>query len=607
MKLFILGLLVIYSAFLHVTHAEAQAQNEQSLPEPLIQNVSGRDTVSLDGQWTYIIDPYENGYYNHRYEPHTHGYFNNSKMTSPSQLLEYNFDSADKITVPGDWNTQEDHLYLYEGTVWYNKNFTFKKQRDQNYLLYFGAVNYKAIVYVNGNKIGEHEGGFTSFNFDITQHLKDGDNFVTVKVDNRRERDQVPTVNTDWWNYGGITRSVSIVSVPQSYLSDYRIQLSPDKANTIKGTIVLAGPGDHKGNVAISIPELGVRETVKVNKSSTTAFSFTANPALWSPDTPKLYDVEISYNGETIHDRIGFRTIETQGEDILLNGQSIFLKGISIHEESPLTSGRAWSEEDARTLLQWAKELGCNFVRLAHYPHNEHMLRVADEMGLMVWTEIPVYWTVLFDNQMVYRKAEQQLAEMIHRDINRASVIMWSMANETPSTDARLTFISSLIKQARQLDSTRLITAAMDTQSSTQNGILIDDPLASEVDIIGVNSYCGWYVSEASKCSGLKWESKYHKPIIMSELGAGALQGLHGDSNERWTEEFQASVYVHNLEMVDNMSALRGLSPWILKDFRSPRRPLKHIQDFWNRKGLVSEKGIRKKAWYVLRDYYETK
>ena len=370
---------------------------------------------------------------------------------------------------------------------------------------------------------------------------------------------------------------------------------------------MLAGPADHKGNVAISIPELGVRETVKVNKSSTTAFSFTANPALWSPDTPKLYDVEISYNGETIHDRIGFRTIETRGEDILLNGQSIFLKGISIHEESPLTSGRAWSEEDARTLLQWAKELGCNFVRLAHYPHNEHMLRVADEMGLMVWSEIPVYWTVLFDNQMVYRKAEQQLAEMIHRDKNRASVIMWSMANETPSTDARLTFISSLIKQARQLDSTRLITAAMDTQSSTKNGILIDDPLASEVDIIGVNSYCGWYVSEASKCSGLKWESKYQKPIIMSELGAGALQGLHGESNERWTEEFQASVYIHNLEMVDNMSALRGLSPWILKDFRSPRRPLKHIQDFWNRKGLVSEKGIRKKAWYVLRDYYETK
>ncbi len=601
------GWVVVLSLMLTASLAEAAGGESNSIVEPLLQNVSGRDSVSLDGQWTYIIDPYENGYYNHRYEPHTHGYFKNAKMTSPSQLLEYNFDTADKITVPGDWNTQEERLYLYEGTVWYNKNFRFNKDRDRNYLLYFGAVNYKAIVYVNGNKVGEHEGGFTSFNFDITGFLKDGDNFVTVKVDNRRERNQVPTVNTDWWNYGGITRSVSIVSVPSAYVSDYRLQLDPNDPNTLNGSLVVSGTKARPGKAVIAIPELGIKETVRINDTSSVAFSFNAKPELWSPQTPKLYDVQISYNGETIRDRIGFRTIKTNGEDIELNGRSVFLKGISIHEESPLTSGRAWSEEDARTLLQWAKELGCNFVRLAHYPHNEHMLKVADEMGLMVWSEIPVYWTVLFDNNAVYKKAEQQLGEMIHRDINRASVIMWSMANETPSTEARLSFISSLIKQARELDDTRLITAAMDTQSTTKNGILIDDPLASEVDIIGVNSYCGWYVSEATKCAGLKWESEYHKPIIMSELGAGALQGLHGESNERWTEEFQASVYVHNLEMVDNMTALRGLSPWILKDFRSPRRPLKHVQDFWNRKGLVSEKGIRKKAWYVLRDYYETK
>lgn len=607
MKLVKTGWFVVLSLILTASLAEAAGSESNSIVEPLLQNVTGRDTVSLDGQWTYIIDPYENGYYNHRYEPHTHGYFKNEKMASPSQLLEYNFDTADKITVPGDWNTQEERLYLYEGTVWYNKNFTFNKEREQRYLLYFGAVNYKAIVYVNGNKVGEHEGGFTSFNFDITGFLKDGDNFVTVKVDNRRERNQVPTVNTDWWNYGGITRSVHIVSVPKTHVSDYRLQLDPNDPNTLRGSLMVSGSKASKGKAVIAIPELGLEETVSINNASRVAFSFNAKPALWSPQTPKLYDVQISYNGETIHDRIGFRTIKTNGEDIELNGKSVFLKGISIHEESPLTSGRAWSEEDARTLLQWAKELGCNFVRLAHYPHNEHMLRVADEMGLMVWSEIPVYWTVLFENKAVYKIAEQQLGEMIHRDINRASVIMWSMANETPSTEARLSFISNLIKQARELDDTRLITAAMDTQSTTKNGILIDDPLASEVDIIGVNSYCGWYVSEASKCAGLKWESKYHKPIIMSELGAGALQGLHGESNERWTEEFQASVYVHNLEMVDNMTALRGLSPWILKDFRSPRRPLKHIQDFWNRKGLVSEKGIRKKAWYVLRDYYETK
>lgn len=607
MKCVTVGCLAFFCLIANAISAETAEITQSDSVTPLLQNASGRNATSLNGQWTYIIDPYENGYYNHRYEPHANGYFKNAKMSSPSELLEYNFETADKIAVPGDWNTQKDHLYLYEGTVWYNKNFTFNKRSEQRYFLYFGAVNYKAIVYVNGEKVGEHEGGFTSFNFDVTTFLKSGDNFVTVKVDNRRERDQVPTVNTDWWNYGGITRSVSIVSVPQAYLADYQIQLSPNNNQTIEGKVVVAGALTQSSEVTVTIAELGVKETVKLNNQANATFAINARPKLWSPESPVLYDVEISYNGETIRDRIGFRSIKTNGEDIELNGKSIFLKGISIHEESPLTSGRAWSEEDARTLLQWAKELGCNFVRLAHYPHNEHMLRMADEMGLLVWSEIPVYWTVLFNNNAVYKKAEQQLAEMIHRDINRASIVMWSMANETPSSDARLTFITNLINHARELDHTRLITAAMDTHSTTKNGILIDDPLANAVDVIGINSYCGWYVSEASKCLYLRWESKYQKPIIMSELGAGALQGLHGTSNERWTEEFQESVYIHNLAMVDNISALRGLSPWILKDFRSPRRPLNNIQDFWNRKGLVSEKGIKKKAWYVLRDYYKTK
>ena len=137
---------------------------------------------------------------------------------------------------------------------------------------------------------------------------------------------------------------------------------------------------------------------------------------------------------------------------------------------------------------------------------------------------------------------------------------MWLVANETPSTEHRLTFFTNLMQKARELDNSRLITAAMDTHSSTANGILIDDPLASEVDIIGINSYCGWYVSEAGKCSALRWESHYNKPIIMSEFGAGALQGLYGEANERWTKEFQEAVYVHNLKMIDDISALRCIS-----------------------------------------------
>jgi beta-glucuronidase len=574
------------------------------LHSDFIQNSQQRTNISLNGEWNRIIDPYENGYYNHRYQVNENGYFKNAKANSPADLVEYNFDAAPTLKVPGDWNTQEDELFLYEGTIWYHKRFSLDKKQDKHYFIHFGAVNYKAIVYVNGEKVGEHEGGFTPFQFDVTQKLKDKDNFVIVKVDNRRERNQVPTVNTDWWNYGGITRPVSIIELPSSYLADYSALLSDD-AKSIEVNVKVSAAGGHTNRqVTVEIPELSIKKNIRVNEEGIGQLSIEAKPELWRPSNPKLYKVLFGFNDEQVSDKIGFRSVKVKGTEILVNGESQFLRGISIHEESPLNGGRAWSEEDARTLLTWAKELGCNFVRLAHYPHNEMMLRMADEMGFLVWSEIPVYWTVMFEDQAVYANAKNQLTEMITRDKNRASIIMWSVANETPSTKARLSFLTNLIQAARTLDPSRLITAAMDTQSNSANGKLIDDPLANVVDIIGINSYCGWYGGTPASCANLRWESNYDKPIIMSELGAGALQGLHGEKGQRWTEEYQADVYQHNLTMLDNMSALRGVTPWILKDFRSPRRPLNNIQDFWNRKGLVSETGIRKQAWYILHDYY---
>lgn len=590
-----------------ITNVNASQQQVNDTVE-LIQNPSGRSSTSLNGQWTYIIDPYETGYYNHRYKEDTKkGYGKDIKMSKPWDLVEYNFSTADKINVPGDWNTQKEQMMFYEGTVWYHKNFTLKKAPNKRYIVNFGAVNYQAIVYVNGVKIGSHEGGFTSFQFDITQQLNKGDNFIVVKVDNRRERDQIPTINTDWWNYGGITRGVSILELPETYLADYSIGLSKDNNSVITGSIKIEGQVNTNDKVTLLIPELSINKKISVNKSGEASFTLNQQPTLWNPKAPKLYDVALQYNGEEIQDKIGFRTIEVDGDDIKLNGQSMFLRGISVHEESPLNNGRAWSEEDARLLLGWAKELGCNFVRLAHYPHNEHMLKVADELGLMVWSEIPVYWTVLFDNKDVYVKAEKQLTEMISRDKNRASIIMWSVANETPNHDDRLTFLTNLINKTRSLDNTRLVTAALDTAKSAKGGKLIDDPLANVVDVIGINAYCGWYGKKPHECSDLSWESKYHKPVIMSEFGGGALQGKHGKVNERWTEEYQAAVYEHNITQLEKNPIFKGTTPWILKDFRSPKRPLANIQDYWNRKGLLSETGVKKQAWYKLHDFYSKK
>ena len=571
----------------------------------LIQNPSARAAINLDGQWNIIPDPYETGYYSYRFTPREEGFFKNKQMQSPSDLIEYNFERAQKLNVPGDWNSQDDKFFFYEGTIWYHKDFDLKKQSDKHYILYFGAVNYQAIVFVNGVKVGEHEGGFTPFQFDITDTVKSGVNFIVVKVDNRRERDQIPTVNTDWWNYGGITRSVQLLELPKDFIEDYFIQLRKNSTNVIEGWVKVYGGGTSP--VKLTIPELSVSQSIALDKNGYGKFSFSTELQRWTPKKPKLYRVVLQHGQEKIVDKIGFRTIETQGEDILLNGEPLFLTGISIHEESPLRDGRAWSEEDARTLLTWAKDLGCNFVRLAHYPHNENMVKMADRMGLLVWSEIPVYWTVLFDQKPVFQNAEQQLTAMITRDKNRASIILWSMANETPVNKTRTRFIENLAKKARTLDRTRLITAALETHNFDSSSRIIDDPLAATVDVIGINSYCGWYGGTPESCAELAWKSEYKKPLIMSEFGGGALQGYHGNPDQRWTEEYQAEVYRYNLQMIDKIGFLRGLTPWILKDFRSPRRPLADIQDYWNRKGLVSDRGIKKQAWYVLQEFYQRK
>ena len=570
----------------------------------LITNIDGRKTFSLDGYWKIIVDPYENGFYNYRYDERDNGYFKNQKPKSKSDLVEYDFDKSDSLKVPGDWNTQKEKLFLYEGTIWYKKDFDYNLTSGKRLFVYFGAANYKAIIYLNGTKLGEHEGGFTPFNFEITELAKEKANFLIVKVDNKRSREFVPTVNTDWWNYGGITRNVFLVEVPQTYIKDYFIQLDKNSNDEISGWIKLDGER-LKQKVDIKIPELRKEISINTDENGLGKFTFSTQPILWSPENPKLYDVKISSERDSISDKIGFRRIETKDGKILLNGKPIFLRGISCHEEAPIRGGRANSKEDAETILKWVKELNGNFIRLAHYPHRENFIRVADEMGILVWSEIPVYWTILWDNKETFRNAENQLTEMITRDKNRASIILWSVANETPLSDERLNFLTKLTEQARKLDNTRLLTAALENHYINESTIVIDDPFGKYLDVIGLNEYLGWYDGLPDKIAKINYVTVYNKPIIVSEFGAGALQGLYGDKMERWTEEYQSYVYEEQIKLMKKMPNLGGMSPWILMDFRSPRRPLPGIQDFYNRKGLISDKGIKKKAFYILQEFYK--
>jgi beta-glucuronidase len=566
-------------------------------PPLLIENVSGRVTTSLNGAWHVIVDPYETGLHARYYEQAT--------PETRSGPIEYNFEQSETLNVPGDWNMQKERLFFYEGPLWYKRSFTYKRREHTRVFVYFGAANYFTRVYLNGKPLGEHEGGFTPFNFEVTGQLADGDNYLVVEVNNARRADGVPALNTDWWNYGGLTDDVLLVETPETFVRDYSVQLPKGTTNEIAGWVQLDGVSPAQP-VTVEIREAGVRKTFTPDANGRVDFRFPAKVDLWSPENPRLYDVVFSAGADTLHDAIGFRSIEVRGTQVLLNGKPIFLRGISMHEEAPIRGGRAFSMEDAMTLFGWAKELGCNFVRLTHYPHNENEIRLADKLGLLVWSEIPVYWDIAWKNPATLADAEAQLRDMIARDHNRASVIFWSMSNETPVDPDRTVFLQKLAEDARQLDPTRLITSALNhvTEAGPEKRIL-DDPLGESLDVLGLNEYLGWYFGRPDDADRWQWESKYNKPLIVSEFGGDAPYGKHGDASTRWTEEYQANLYVHQLAMIRKIPGFVGLSPWVLMDFHSPRRVLPGIQDYFNRKGLVSNMGQRKEAFSVLQKFYQ--
>jgi beta-glucuronidase len=584
----------------------------------LLVDIDHRTTTSLDGDWHTIVDPYSTGLYTFHQELRKDGFFMNAPFDPDGNPRDYNFATAPSLRVPGDWNTQRPDLFFYEGVVWYQKDFEHTAQPNTRTFLHIGAANYRTFVWVNTKKVCEHEGGFTPFDCEVTAALHDGKNFVVLSVDNTRLADGVPTLQTDWWNYGGLTRDVSLVDLPTQFIDDYDLHLSRADHSLIEGYVHVEGaaPGT---SVTVTIPELHAKTEAVTDAQSRAPITIPVKSlTLWSPETPRLYKVEIATGsgpiGDTITDEIGFRTIETRGTQILLNGKPVFLRGVSIHAEAPYRTGRAYTQKDVDTLLGWAKELGCNYVRLAHYPHDERMTRTADRLGLMVWSEIPDYWALQFDNPAVLAKSQQQLTEMIRRDRDKASVILWSVANETPNNPTRTKYLTTMADLARQLDPTRLVTAALlvrAEKSATGTTKIVDDPLGNALDVVGTNEYIGWYEQHAEGADTTTWDIHYQKPLIMSEWGGDAKAGNHAPAGDNhpalWTEEYQAEIYHHQIAMLNKIPQLRGTTPWILMDFRSPRRLNNGLQDYFNRKGLISDQGVKKQAFFILQKAYKEK
>jgi len=577
-----------------------------------------RDRASLNGNWKAIIDVYDVGAGGSPFSDNPKwGFPADRGMNSPGRRSEYDFDRAGDLAVPGDWNTQEESYHFYEGSMWFRTRFAAQSADDRRSVLAFGAVNYLATVYLNGREVAEHEGGYGPFCVDVTDDLRaDGsDNSLVVRVNNARRSDAVPTTHTDWFNYGGMLRDVWVLDLPDTYVRDAVVQLDPTEADTVVADVWLQGRRTEQDvTVGIAGVELG---TLRTGPDGHRRGRFAAPDDLdrWSPERPVLHEVVVRAETDAVTDRIGFRTVRAQGSEILLNDEPVFLAGVSLHDEAVgEPTRRIRTPDEAHAVLSQARDLGANFVRVAHYQHNEHTVRACDELGFLAWCEIPVYWGIDWSNEATYRNAESQLTELVERDRNRAAVILWSVANETRSTPERNDFLSGLVETARSLDRTRLITAALfarpadDDFRAAMDGTsdadwVIDDPLGEHLDVLGVNQYHGWYYGSFGNMATMTWTTPYDKPLVMSEFGGGARHGLHGGADESWTEEFQAEIYRHQFEMLGRIPFLAGTTPWILEDFRAPFRVLAGIQDGFNRKGLIDPTGNRKLAFDLVRDW----
>lgn len=582
----------IYMSDIHLENYTEQYEGKQATAGTMVFD-AGRKKVLLNGEWQYAVDQYDTCL---RQQWFKEKYFDENGYTLP---VDYSFDEWPVMHLPCCWNTREEKFLLYDGSMVFTRKFSHCKSGEK-VILKVGAANYLCRVFVNGNYVGMHRGGSTPGYFDVTDILE-AENRIMLVVDSTRRETQVPTENTDWFNYGGVYRDIELLYLPKVYIRDFQIALVPDGTyGKIQAEVKLSEA--LSGEAELCIEELGIKTQTAITDGKGTFF-IEAKPRLWSPDDPKLYEVTVSCMDDHISDKVGFREIRVENGEILLNGKPVFLRGVSCHEES-VGNGKALTDAERRENILLAKELGCNFMRLAHYPHNEKMARLADEMGMLLWEEIPVYWAIRFEREKTYEDAQNQLRELMKRDWNRASVIIWSVGNENADTDERLSFMSRLAECAHKEGGNRLVSAACLVNSEKN---IIADRLIEYLDVIGINEYCGWYTPDFEKLPQLMANSRPQKPVIITEFGADALAGYHGTVMDKGTEECQAYVYERQIAVLRKIDYIKGMTPWILYDFRCPRRT-SYLQNYYNRKGLCSaDKSYKKMAFHILQKFYMEK
>ena len=555
--------------------------------------MGGRPRIPLSGMWRFTTDLFDEGLRQKWY------------LDPPDAPADWkkprDYEDAAGIeqVVPSCWTVANPEWRYFEGMGWYVRHFTLPpRNHGERVFLRVGAANYQAIVFLNTRFLASHRGGSTPFFIDITDHLQPGDNRLMISVDNRRRPERVPMHHFDWFNHGGLYREVDLLVVPAIHITDFFVHLVPDGSFArIAASVEVSTAIDTE--VTLAIPELGVMAAVPV-RDGKGRISIEARPELWSPANPRRYTVEARLGADRVIEQVGFREIRAAEHEILLNGAPLYLRGVCVHEDDA-ELGKVSTEADLRRRFSDARDLGANFLRLAHYPHHERAAELADELGFLLWAEIPVYWAIDFANPTTYADAENQLLELIRRDRNRASVIIWGVGNENADTDARYAFMSALAKAARDADPSRLVSAAC---LINREIFAIEDRLAAHLDVIGLNEYFGWYEPDYAGLERLIANSNPGKPVVISEVGADAEAGHIGAPGELFSEAHQTDIFRQQTRILAAAEYVQGFCPWLLYDFRTERRHTRH-QKGWNRKGLIAEdKTTRKQAFQFLADHY---
>ncbi len=572
-------------------------------------NIAGRSSESLNGLWNFGIDWYDTC---------RRARWFKEVVTDPQGIplpCDWDWESWERILVPSCWNLQKEELRYFEGSGIYTRTFRYRPhEKDERVFLHFEGANYRTTVFLNGNHLGTHDGGSTPFSMEITEEVQELNRLI-VTIEAYRRPDRVPMDNTDWFNYGGLYRDVLLLRLPPVFIKDWFLRLVPD------GTFssILLDVEVDRASISKPVPDMEVRlqimnlgvDVICPLREGRGQLMVRAKPSLWSPEQPFLYNVSLSLISKSsekkipdvidqVQDRVGFREVRVEGQKILLNGNPMFLKGISVHEDH-LLLGKTTNEEIIRATIQDLKALHGNYLRLSHYPHDARFARIADEEGVLLWEEIPVYWAIAFTNPDTYADAENQLSELVQRDRNRASVIIWSVGNENADTDSRFSFMARLVEKARVLDGTRPVSAACLINTTK---LAIEDRLAEVLDIIGVNEYYGWYDPDFEKLHQILENSNPRKPVILCEFGGGARAGHRGTEEDLFSEDRQEWIYKRQLDLISSCPYIQGMSPWILYDFRCPRR-LNRYQELFNRKGLIdSDRKTKKRAFCLLSTFY---